>query len=444
MTQTTAATEPSLVPHTPGWRERFAKRLPLVTSVGVSFGIVGLNLVQGILLARLLGAEGRGEYATAILFTQVLLYIGLFGGIEVIARYAANANVAVGPLRQAAVRLSLLTATLTAGLVIVANLISLPTDRQYLLPLGIACSLSVFGQQLSLIVSAVDRGRGDFTAFNLNRLYAAAIFPALLIGAWAFNGISVNVACALYTLSATLSCIPLLWKSFTAPAVSANQEHAAAVTEEPVPDTWTLFREGRPYALSMLATDLLERFDLLLFMWFTSLVVQGHYSAMLPVAFPLTVIPNTLGIFLFNAGALAGGQLTRPQVLRVFGATCLVQAAMTCGFWLVVGPVVRFVYGEEFEPAIQFAMWLAPIAAIKGIVQGLESYLKGRGQPMITVHLRMLAAVVMGLTIAGLYPWTGYLAIIQGSLMGQVACVLSLVLVIYQQAVAAQPPAESR
>ncbi len=73
-----------------------------------------------------------------------------------------------------------------------------------------------------------------------------------------------------------------------------------------MPGTWKLFGEGRPYALSMLATDLLERFDLLLFMWLTSLIVQGYYSAMLPVAFPLTVIPNTLGIFLFNAGAREG------------------------------------------------------------------------------------------------------------------------------------------
>ncbi len=139
----------------------------------------------------------------------------------------------------------------------------------------------------------------------------------------------------------------------------------------------------------MLATDLLERFDLLLFMWLTSLVVQGYYSAMLPVAFPLTVIPNTLGIFLFNAGAREDEGLTKRRVLQIFGLTCLIQTVMTVGFWMLVGPVVRLVYGAEFEPAIQFAMWLAPIAAIKGIVQGLESYLKGRGQPMITVHLRL-------------------------------------------------------
>ncbi len=40
----------------------------------------------------------------------------------------------------------------------------------------------------------------------------------------------------------------------------------------------------------------------------------------------------------------------------------------------------------------------------------------------------------MGITIGGLYPLTGHLAIIQGALMGQVICVLSLLMVIYMQA----------
>jgi enterobacterial common antigen flippase len=66
------------------------RAVPLATTVGVSFGIVALQLAQGILLARLLGPESRGEYATAVLYSQMLLYVGLFGAIEVVCRYAAN------------------------------------------------------------------------------------------------------------------------------------------------------------------------------------------------------------------------------------------------------------------------------------------------------------------------------------------------------------------
>ncbi len=106
---------------------------------------------------------------------------------------------------------------------------------------------------------------------------------------------------------------------------------------------------------------------------------------------------------------------------------------MTVGFWMLVGPVVRLVYGDEFEPAIQFAIWLAPIAAIKGIVQGLESYLKGRGQPMITVHLPCGCHShghhhCWAVSMDGAYGDYSRIA------DGQAICVLSLLTVIYMQA----------
>ena len=37
--------------------------------------------------------SARGEYAAAALYSQMMLYVGLFGGIEVICRYAADENV---------------------------------------------------------------------------------------------------------------------------------------------------------------------------------------------------------------------------------------------------------------------------------------------------------------------------------------------------------------
>ena len=67
-----------------------SNRLKFVWTVGFAFAIVALQLGQGVLLARLLGPQGRGEYATAVLYVQMLLYIGLLGGLEVVCRYAAD------------------------------------------------------------------------------------------------------------------------------------------------------------------------------------------------------------------------------------------------------------------------------------------------------------------------------------------------------------------
>lgn len=203
-----------------------------------------------------------------------------------------------------------------------------------------------------------------------------------------------------------------------------------------------MLREGRPYAISMLATDLLDRIDLLLVLWLTSIVTQGYYNAMIPVAYPLTVIPNTLGLFLFNAGARGDGGLTAKRFNHILLSSVAIQTVMTIGFIALVGMVVRFVYGEEFAPAVPFALWLAPIAAVKGIVQGLESYVKGRGNPLATVRIRVISAIVMLLVILGLYPITNVFAILQGALVGQLACLAGLVLLIYHD-VKMQPAIEA-
>ena len=406
-------------------REQVASTLrravPLAATVGVSFGIVALQLAQGILLARLLGPEGRGEYATAVLYGQMLLYVGLFGAIEVVCRYAANAAVDRESLRKAAVKLSLVTAAITTSVVIACNSFGLPQDKRYLWPLTVLCAFSIFGQQLVLVVSAIDRGAGDFARYNRLRLFAAAIFPAMLLLWLGLLGRPTLLStCWLLTIASSISAIPCLVRS----------RHPLGT--EPAPGTKQLLREGRPYAMSMLATDLLDRIDLLLVLWLTSIVTQGYYNAMIPVAYPLTVIPNTLGFFLFNAGARGDGALTTRRLNHILLSAVSVQTVMTIAFIALVGFVIRLVYGEEFAPAVPFAIWLAPIAAVKGIVQGLESYVKGRGNPLATIRIRVGSAAVMLIVTLGLYPLTNVFAILQGALVGQIVCLAGLAALIYR------------
>src|SRR5262249_53758746 len=51
----------------------------LVWSVSTGFAIFLFTAIQGVMLARLLGPTMRGEFATAIFYTQILTYPGLLG-----------------------------------------------------------------------------------------------------------------------------------------------------------------------------------------------------------------------------------------------------------------------------------------------------------------------------------------------------------------------------
>lgn len=391
-------------------------------TVGVSFAVVFLQLTQGILLARLLGPEGRGEYATAVLYSQLLLYVGLLGGIEVICRYANDPQTDREKLRRAALWLGVTTGLITTCVTILCNLLALPGDKRFLLPLACLCSLSVIGQQVMLVVSAVDRGAGGFGRYNFLRVFAAAVFPALMLVYALFFPVDPLVAGVLFVISSILSMGACL----------VGIKSPLRGTSEPrVPQ---LLRESRSYGFSMFVTDLVERLDLVLVLWLAPLATQGLYAAMVPAVYTLTVIPNTFGLFLFNAGASRDRQLRVPDVHRILASSFAVQFVSAVGFMLLIGPVVRLVYGEAYSDAVIYALWLAPVAAIRGIVQGLDNYLKGRGRPLAPLNSRIASAVILiGVTIV-LFPTMHTLAIPIAALASQAVCLVWLSSIVYADA----------
>ena len=62
-----------------------------------TLAIFGIYLVQGIIVARILLPEGRGEFGTAMFFPRdVFLYAGLFGGVEIVNTDDADSALKTG------------------------------------------------------------------------------------------------------------------------------------------------------------------------------------------------------------------------------------------------------------------------------------------------------------------------------------------------------------
>ena len=281
-----------------------------------------------------------------------------------------------------------------------------------------------------LIMTAVDRGRGEFGAYNTRRIIAAASFPALLLITHLLFGMSLPVACVLFVIASIISMAACVFRL------------PRPLTGESEPAVKGLLRECRPYALNMFATDLFDRLDLLLVTWLVSLQDQGFYAAMVPAVYPLTVIPNTMGLFLFNAGADQQSRLTRSHVHRILATSLAIQTVCTIVFMLLIGFVVRLLYGESFAPAVEFALWLAPVAAIKGILQGLDSYVKGRGKPLASIGCRVVAALTVIAVTWLLIGDYGAVAIAMAALVGQILCLIWLSAIVYADVRVADSPSE--
>jgi O-antigen/teichoic acid export membrane protein len=364
-----------------------------------------------VLLARLLGPVGRGEYGTAVFYTQTLTYIGLFGSVYVLARRAAHAGDQLPALRNAAARYVLLTAPLTIAVVLGLALFALPTEKRYLLPLCCAYSLLLPLEHLRLMLQSIEQGAGEFRRYNAGQLINAMAFPLFLAAAWlaGWSSLPGIVALAMFAPAAGLLF-----------ALAAARHRPA--WSPAMPPLATLAGEGRPYWYSVIASDLFNRLDMLLMLLLAGLSVQGNYAAAVPAAGLLSIAPNALALFAFNAGAKAHGRVSASKVAGIAIAVILMQAA---GALLLAGtlkPLMLLVYGARFEGAVPLALALLPAYALYGCTQVAEGYLRGRAKNRVSVWSRVIAAAAMAAT--ALYLWDTWreLSVPLAAIAGQ-ACI---------------------
>lgn len=425
--------------------------------------IFGIYMIQGIIIARILGPLGRGEFGTAMFFPRdVLLYAGLLGGIEIVNSYAVKGTINVRSLKYSAAKVGLISGAIT-GLVAaaVAVTVMVSVGKTYLIPFCLLCCLFVPWEHMQLTISAVDRGNKNFRFYNINRLlYAMSLLVliALVFGLNIDSMIPLSplwVICGLFVLSRIVGILPTIrgmnvlqtWlgnraiDSLRLPEEASESVSEAAVSEIAVPSPWTLLKNGRFYALSMLASELFEKLDMFLIVAIASVTESGYYFVAVPAAQLLIIAPNALGVFTFNAGADRKRLVSVRKVVKVMSATAVLQIASALFLSLLLPMLIIAFYKEPFAPAIPFALWLLPACAIKGYLQAVDGYLKGRGKPMVGVWARFLSIFLMLTFVAMVYadlikgPEQKLLCIPMAACLGQAASMVIISTAVIRDAI---------
>ena len=353
-------------------------------TVGSQVGIFGILALHSIVLARLLGPTQRGEYATVVFYSQVLVYAGLLGTLFSIARRAAQDAELRPALANASMRVGAITGVGCFGVVCLLAWFALPAEKAYLSALCIFAALQLPFEHGRLALLAVDHGSGDFRRYNTNRLLTVSIFPLLLGIGWLAGVLTLNVVVFAVVLTSILGFCQLVYSH------SEVRWSAPSAPKAPV-----LIKEGLPYASAYFAAQLLGRLDMLLMLWFMSFAAQGYYAVAIAAAGLMHVVPNALALFAFNAGAKTAvkqtGKTLRWAALVIFGIQFLSAATLA----LILGPLMTLLFGAQFQNSLPMTLALLPGLAIDGIGTVAEGYLRGKGRPFSTLRPRILGAAVM-------------------------------------------------
>jgi len=368
-----------------------------VTTLASSVFIQACTLLQGVLVARLLGPEGRGQLAAVILWPTLLAAIGLFGIDVALARRAGKAT-DVAALSRTAVVLGGATSTITsAGCLLLIPLL-LPSGERSLLPLAWIAVLLVPINHLTLFLQAAELGAGRFGLLNLSRSVLNPVYLTALAVMYLLDIESVGwVLAALITASASVLALLIAarWRDLL------NRR----TIERPGP----IARDGLPYGLAALGTSIQQRADQILLLWLLPVEDLGVYVVALSAASVVNTATGAIGTVAFTRSAQANVREGFQVVARDFRRT----AILSFGVAVVMVPVLPYllplVYGGEFARATSIGMSLVAGSVFAGLSQLLDQALRAQGRPFIGLMAR--GSAVAAMCMAG-YTLTASLGVI--------------------------------
>jgi antigen flippase len=359
----------------------------MVRSVGTQVLIVLMNIVTGIITARLLGAEGRGVYVAITLWPPLLAMLATAGlNSAVIFRLRRN------PASADAVAGAALLMALGGSLVlIVIGAALLPLFLRGYPPATVLfaqlCLAAVTVNATQIVIKQSFAGAGQYWYCNLTHLLPQLFhLLALLAMIMVVTVTARGAALALFVSGAVavLAVLPKFWRTL--------RPRFAAIREE--------FRELRSYSFRAAPSGLVTAFilhsDRLVLIPLLPARELGFYA----VAFSFSrvvqfVQPALQSILLSHMSAQGEGA---PRVHDVACRILLASLTAACVLlWLAGEWLLGFAYGAEFAAANSLFRLLVIEASLGVLAQVSVQLYLARDRPGVVSTIQTLT---LGISLA--------------------------------------------
>jgi O-antigen/teichoic acid export membrane protein len=354
-------------------------------------GILALGAFTGVASARLLGPQGRGELAAAVLWPSALLMLGSMGLNQSIVFHTGRRLFPASEIWTAGVFL----AAIQSAVVILAGIVVLPlvlrsypgVVRHSALALLLTAPLMLFsGCACSLL-----QGRLRFAFFNATRAATPLVY-ALALG-----------------------LVILLRKPYLPHVVGAQIAGLMAGAGVAI---WLLERDGRPglawnsracagvakYGLKTqfesINTYINQRADQLLLSLFVPPRELGLYVVAVTLSSAVAFFPQAMGIFTLANGSNLPPTEAKQTIAHSFRLS-FAWLSVTCAAIFVAAPwLVMFLFGPRFAGAVLACRILLPGTLFLGLRQVLYEGARALGKPAAPSCAEGVGTLV---TVVGLY-----------------------------------------
>lgn len=387
-----------------------------LTTTMVNLLVLAINLGTGLLTARFLGPEGRGELAAMILWPQFLASLLTLGLPQ-----AATFHLVRQPEQRAGITAVLLVASLLLGAVVaLAGIAVIPAWTGQYEPgvVAFAQGIMVYAPLILFMwaVNACLQAQGAFHRINRNLLLqpALALLGLGLLGALGrLTPFTAAAATVLAPLPVYVRNAWWLWR------------HHRPAWVEPRANAARLLRYGlRSWGVQLLGA-LSAQFDRVFVLSLLSPAAMGLYVVARNAAQPTRLFADALNTVLFpKASALEADAAV--DLTLIATRVGLVAAAIIAVPLVLLGPrLLTLVYGAEFVTAGLAFQLLLVEGALTAVTTTMVQAFMSVERPEIATLLR---AVAFAATLAFLTALVPPLGIVGAALALLAAAILRLLL----------------
>lgn len=404
-----------------GTESRFGNQLAWTLGTNVLLMIISLS--TGMLLARLLGPDGRGRLAAIQNWPAFIGILATMGLGDALVYFPGRHPGRTGRYFGSAVSLGLLASGVSVvvgywlmpSLLAAQSPLTINTARQYL--------MIVFLFATSGMCFQILRGCGQIKVWNLLRLAQPALWVLLLIVAWLIGERAPERLAMWFLVGSALLILPLFllatfWK-IKGPF-------------RPDPTVWgPMLRYGLPSLFGGLSQSLNLRLDQLLMVGLLQPASLGVYAVAASWSAALTPLASAVASLTCPRVASAGewhAQVTAMELTTRFGVFIVILFSVPL---LLITPLaVPMLFGQSFAAAVPVALVLLVGAAIGSVNGLLEEGLRGLGQPKSVMAAETGGLVVMAILLLVLLRPFQLMGAATASLVGSLTtwvCLLVLV-----------------
>jgi O-antigen/teichoic acid export membrane protein len=345
---------------------------------------LGGSFFVSIILARLLGAEGKGIVTALFVIPNILISLADMGVRQAAAYTIGQKKYSLQYVFSSSLTLWIFSSLLSIILLLLYYM--LPITTSYHWGLIFTAILLVPIKILDSYYYGIHQGLQQIGVMNMRHLIAFIIrLLVVLLFVWIIPTHVFGAAAAM-VVSALGVGIYSYW-------VLKDKVKFTFYRQTDLPRH--LFKQGILFALALFILTINYRIDILLLEQLVTPAEIGQYSVGVGLAELIWQLPNAIGTVLFASSANSktdeeaskrSARLLRVSlVFLVFGGVL---------FSLTSQWIVPFIYGTEFIPAAGVINRLLPGILLVVVIQVLHASLSGRGYPLIGAKLFVVAIVV--------------------------------------------------